>query len=465
MAKRSRARASGNWIMRSLSARLLVLTIFFVMLSEVLIFGPSVARYRVSWLEEKLGAAHLAVLALDATPDGMVSERLRNQLLDHVDAAAISVRRGAARLVLSRDMPPSVAETVKLADMEWPKLIGDAFKTLWRAEDRVLRVIGHSPKDPNVVIEMVIHERPLHESLVEFAWRILWLSLLISLITAALVYFSLHWLMVRPMRRLTENIVAFHEDPENIRHALRSSHRSDEIGVAERELAAMQDDLRAALRQKSHLAALGTAVAKVNHDLRGILSSALLVSDRLETSKDPSVRSITPRIISSIERAVSLCTETLSYVGKERPTVKRERFPLHDLVGEIGAELAPDGMAAFEVRNAVDATLKVEADRAQLYRVLNNIVRNAAEAGAEALTVSARINGAGIEIDLRDDGPGLAPRAHDNLFKPFDGSARAGGTGLGLAIASELMRNHGGGLELVETGAEGTCFRATLPVG
>jgi len=451
--------------MRSLSARLLVLTIFFVMLSEVLIFGPSVARYRVSWLEEKLGAAHLAVLALDATPDGMVSERLRNQLLDHVDAAAISVRRGAARLVLSRDMPPSVAETVELADMEWPRLIGDAFKTLLHAEDRVLRVIGHSPKDPNVVIEMVIHERPLHESLVEFAWRILWLSLLISLITAALVYFSLHWLMVRPMRRLTENIVAFHEDPEDIRHALRPSNRSDEIGVAERELAAMQDDLRAALRQKSHLAALGTAVAKVNHDLRGILSSALLVSDRLETSKDPSVRSITPRIISSIERAVSLCTETLNYVGKERPTIKRERFSLRDLVGEIGAELAPDGMAAFGIKNAVDSSLKVEADRAQLYRVLNNIARNAAEAGAETLTVSARINGAGIEIDLRDDGPGLAPRAHDNLFKPFDGSARAGGTGLGLAIASELMRNHGGGLELVETGAKGTCFRATLPIG
>ena len=451
--------------MRSLSARLLVLTIFFVMLSEVLIFGPSVARYRVSWLEEKLGAAHLAVLALDATPDGMVSERLRNQLLDHVDAAAISVRRGAARLVLSRDMPPSVAETVELADMEWPRLIGDAFKTLLHAEDRVLRVIGHSPKDPNVVIEMVIHERPLHESLVQFAWRIFWLSLLISLITAALVYFSLHWLMVRPMRRLTENIVAFHEDPEDIRHALRPSNRSDEIGVAERELAAMQDDLRAALRQKSHLAALGTAVAKVNHDLRGILSSALLVSDRLETSKDPSVRSITPRIISSIERAVSLCTETLSYVGKERPTVKRERFSLRDLVGEIGAELAPDGMAAFGIKNAVDSSLKVEADRAQLYRVLNNIARNAAEAGAETLTVSARINGAGIEIDLRDDGPGLAPRAHDNLFKPFDGSARAGGTGLGLAIASELMRNHGGGLELVETGAKGTCFRATLPIG
>ena len=54
--------------MRSLSARLLVLTVSFVILAEVLIFGPSVARYRVAWFEEKLGAAHLAVLALDATP-------------------------------------------------------------------------------------------------------------------------------------------------------------------------------------------------------------------------------------------------------------------------------------------------------------------------------------------------------------------------------------------------------------
>ena len=303
--------------LKSLSARLLILTIFFVMLSEVLIFGPSVARYRVSWLTEKLGSAHLAVLALDATPDGMVSEMLRDQLLDHVDAAAISVRRGASRLVLSRDMPPTVAETIDFMEMGWTKLLGDAFATLLRQEDRALRVIGRSPKDAKVIIEVIVKEWPLHDAMVDFAWRIFLLSLLISLITAALVYFSLQWFMVRPMRRLTDNIVGFREDPEDASRALHPSKRPDEIGVAERELAAMQSDVRTALRQKTHLAALGTAVAKVNHDLRGILSSALLVSDRLEDSKDPAVKSITPRIISSIERAVSLCTETLSYVGKE----------------------------------------------------------------------------------------------------------------------------------------------------
>ena len=214
-------------------------------------------------------------------------------------------------------MPPTVAETIDFMEMGWTKLLGDAFATLLRQEDRALRVIGRSPKDANVIIEVIVKERPLHDAMVDFAWRIFLLSLLISLITAALVYFSLQWFMVRPMRRLTDNIVGFREDSEDASRALHPSKRPDEIGVAERELAAMQSDVQTALRQKTHLAALGTAVAKVNHDLRGILSSALLVSDRLEDSKDPAVKSITPRIISSIERAVSLCTETLSYVGKE----------------------------------------------------------------------------------------------------------------------------------------------------
>lgn len=449
--------------MRSLSARLLVLTVFFVMLSEVLIFGPSVARFRVAWLEERLGAAHLAILALDATPDGMVSEMLRKQLLDHVDAIAVVVRRGETRLVLSRDMPPSVDAAIDMTDMAWPRLIRDAFATIGRTQDRVVRVMGPSPKNPEVVIELVIHEMPLHDSLVDFAWRIFGLSLLISLITAAAVYLALQWLMVRPMRRLTEYIVAFRENPEDESRNLPPSARSDEIGVAERELAAMQEDLRGALRQKSHLAALGTAVAKVNHDLRGILSSALVVSDRLESSNDPSVRSITPRIISSIERAVALCTETLDYVGKERAGLKPRSFPLRRLVEDAAAEIAAPEDRDFRIDPDIDPALHVTADRGQLYRVLNNLLRNAVEAGARYVTVVATRSGDSIGIELRDDGPGLPPRALQNLFKPFDGSAKAGGTGLGLAIAAEVMRSHGGSLELVETGAAGTCFRATLP--
>ena len=450
--------------MRSLSARLLLLTVFFVMLSEVLIFAPSVARFRVAWLDEKLGAAHLAILALDATPDGMVSETLRKELLGHVDAIAIFVRKGGARLVLSADMPPKVDAMIDLMHDNWTELIRDAFTTLARTENRIVRVMGASPKDPAVVIQIILNESSLHASLVDFAWRIFWLSIVISLITAALVYLSLQWLMVRPMRRITASMTEFRDDPEDAGRVIAPTRRTDEIGVAERELADMQSGMREALRQRSHLAALGTAVAKINHDLKGILSSALVVSDRLEDSADPEVRRITPTIISSIERAVAMCSEILGYAGKDQETFQPSRFDLGELVADVGAGVAVPVNPEVEIENDVAENLEVEADRGQIHRVLSNLARNAAESGADRIAISARTNGSAVEIDVRDDGPGLPPKAQENLFKPFDGSARAGGTGLGLAIAGELMRNHGGSVTLVETGARGTLFRVTLPI-
>jgi len=228
--------------------------------------------------------------------------------------------------------------------------------------------------------------------------------------------FSLQWFMVRLMRHLTDNIIGFREDPVDASRASHPSKRPDEIGVAERELAAMQNDVRTALCQKAHLAALGTAVAKVNQDLRGTLFSALLVSDWLEDSKDPAVKSITPRIISSIERAVSLCTETLSYVGKEQPYLMSLQVALAELVADVRDDLLPSGESDFELTNDVPVDLVIDADRDQFYRVIGNIARNAVEAGAWSLHVSVQWNGKGVHIDLRDVGPGLAPRALENLF-------------------------------------------------
>src|SRR5690606_3113569 len=67
------------------------------------------------------------------------------------------------------------------------------------------------------------------------------------------------------------------------------------------------------------------------------------------------------------------------------------------------------------------------------------------------------------EIRIADTGPGLPPKALEHLFTPFQGGVSKGGTGLGLAIAAELIRGHGGTLELLRTGAEGTEFVITLP--
>lgn len=434
------------------------------MVAEVLIFVPSIARFRESWLDEKLGLGHLAILALDATPDRMVSEMLRKELLGHVGAYALFVRRGGARLVLSSERPPTVAKNYYLRNATMVSMVTDAFMTLLQHKNRVIRVVGPSPKDPSVIIEVVLDEEPLHRAMVAFAWRILGLSIVISLFTAMLVYFSLQWLMVRPMRRLTANMVAFREDPEDPSRVINPSPRQDEIGTAQRELAGMQERLRSTLKQRAHLAALGTAVAKINHDLRGILASALLVSDRLSTVDDPEVQRVTPTLFSSIDRAVKLCTKTLDFVGRDQPELEHERFSLHALVTEVEAALAPPKGRTVQLENTVPTTVELDADHEQMFRTLDNLLRNAAEAGADRITVGAKTNGRWVEIDIRDNGPGLPPKAQQMLFRPFEGSARAGGTGLGLAIAREMVRNHGGELKLVETGQDGTTFRIALPL-
>ncbi len=450
--------------MHSLSARLLVLTIFFVMVAEVLIFVPSVARFRADWLAEKLESAHLAIIAIDMTPEIMVSEKLSMELLGAIDARGIFARRGGAKLMVVEDMPPPIDETFDLATEGAWDMIREALLALGRpGSPRVVRVVGPAPKDAAVQMEVVFDEQQLSGALIDFATRILLLSLVISGMTAALVFLSLQWLLVRPMRRITENMIGFREDPEDEGRVIEPTRRQDEVGIAEEELAGMQRALRQALRQQQHLAALGTAVAKINHDLRGILSTALVVSDRLENSDDPDVRRITPTLFSSIDRAVHLCGEILDYAGPKKIEAIRARFPLAQLVAEVGHEIDTLTGGKATVIGSFDAGLEVTANREQMFRVFENLTRNAAQNGAATIRIEAARRNGMLEIDVADNGPGLPPRALENLFKPFSGSARAGGTGLGLAIARELVQDNGGELVLLKTGDAGAVFRISLP--
>jgi signal transduction histidine kinase len=340
----------------------------------------------------------------------------------------------------------------------------------------MIRVVGSSPHQPAASVEVVIDEGPLCQAMFAFGERILALSLAISLMTAALVYVALHLLLVRPMRRITGTMTRFREDPEDQASQITPSDRADEIGVAERELASMQQRLAAALHQKTRLAALGIAVTKVNHDLKNILSSARLVSDRLADSEDPDVRRTAPTLLKTIDRAVHLCQQTLNFTQEGPPQLELSRFDLSELVADIAREQAATGGAAGDgdsdadadgvegpVDNRLPEGLQVEADRDQLYRVFANLIRNAVEAGAATVTVSAEIGDGQLAIAVTDDGPGLPPRARENIFQPFSGTVKQGGTGLGLAIARDLVRAHGGDIQLQRSDAEGTRFRIDLP--
>jgi len=445
-----------------LSARLLVLTVIFVMASVLLVFLPSVTRERTSYLDDRIDAAHLAIFTLEATPDKMVSKELSDMLLAHVGAHAIVVHMADRTLMLAQDMPPSVAATYDLRTESMLQMMGDTMATLFHSGKRVVRVLGVSPKDRNVTVEVVLNEGPLRRQLLGFGARVFAISLLISLITAALVYLTLRWLLVAPLRRMTASMMTFRDNPEDETRVIRPSQRRDEVGLAERELATMQETVRQSLRQKEHLAALGTAVSKINHDLRGILSTARLTSDSLAGSTSPEVKRAVPALLAAIDRAVALCTGTLNYTRESVPPLHRSRFSLATLADElIGEGAAANG---FRVVNEVPASVTVYADRDQLLRVLENLTRNASECGAHCCAIGAARNGSGLRIAVSDDGPGLPPKARAHLFTPFSGSARPGGTGLGLAIAREIMRAHGGDIALERSDAGGTIFTLTLPM-
>lgn len=448
-----------------LSARLLVLTIGFVMLSEVLIYAPSIARFRQDWMQNRVAAAHLATLALEATPDNMVSESLKMELLHHANVAAIVISKpGEVRRVLAPDTLPRVDATYDLRMAGFVTLIADAFMAMTEANPRVLRVIDISPRDPLVVVETLVEDAALRMAMLGFSRRILALSLIISFLTATLVYLTLQWLMVRPLRRLTENMIAFRGAPEHPDTLFVPSARQDELGIAQRELAHMEQTLRAALKQKARLAALGGAVAKINHDLRNILAAARLMSDRLATSTDPKVQKAAPALLGSIDRAVSLCEQTLGYARDELPPPHRTRFALAPLVDEVGevVSLLTGGRAVWDA--SVPRDLQVVADREHLFRILVNLGRNAAEAGAQTVRLAAATADGAVRIDMRDDGPGLPRQVRERLFQPFAGTAKPGGSGLGLAIAAELVRAHGGEIAMIDSTATGTHFQLSLPL-
>jgi signal transduction histidine kinase len=456
---------------RSLSFRLLMLTGFFVMLSEVLIYTPSVARYRLVYLQEKLETAYLAAQAVRVAPDGMLSDMMTKDLLNQVGAHTVIVfRDGTAREMLERAPRPMANVEIDLRTETFFGLIWDAFETLSQLENRVLRVTGGSPDGDESLLIVEIDEAPMRDEMLDYSFRILNLSIFISLVTAGLVFLSLRWLMVRPLERITKSMTAFQEAPEDRTTDIDDEGRRDEIGVALRELAAMKEALRSALRQQTRLAALGTAVNKISHDLRNMLSTATLISDSLAQSDDPKVRRVAPTLIQSIDRAAALCSTTLNFT-RDTPALTRTPVILSDVMREIGgcdlASGADIGGESVRVETGYGANLAILADRDQIFRVFANLARNAVHAGARRISVDAwpgeGPGGGMVRIEVSDNGPGIPEATQAKLFQPFGVTTKKDGSGLGLAIARDIVQAHGGTLSLSQTGPGGTRFTVMIP--
>jgi signal transduction histidine kinase len=457
-----------------LSAKLLSLTVLFVMLAEVLIFVPSIANYRTQWLNDRLSSAQLASIAAEAFPGGEVPPGIRQELLRVAQVRMIAVKRNERRnMVLREDMETEIAATYDLRPsninsasnpFSWfavrGQLILDALTVFTTDDKRFIRVIGQPSTSGGDFIEIVLPQRPLRLAMVRHGLNILALSILISALAGGLVYLALNSLFVRPLMRITHNMVRFSANPEDASRIITPSTRTDEIGTAEQELARMQSELNQMLAQKSRLAALGLAVSKINHDMRNMLANAQLLSDNLTSVPDARVQRFAPKLIASLDRAIKFCNDTLRFGRAAEAAPKRELIALLPLVEEVGEGLGLPRNGCVSWKLDMPAGLKIDADRDQLYRVLSNLARNAAQAieaqtpaAPGSITVRASRTGDLVRLDMTDDGPGLPDLARSHLFKAFQGSTRKGGSGLGLVIAQELILAHGGRLWLVEDSA------------
>ena len=454
-----------------LSGKLLLLTIPLVMIALLMIYVPSIANFWTNRLNDRLAAANTAALVLDAAPLGMVPDSLARQILSSVGARAVAIKMGQQRRMLaSADLPPAIDRDIDMRTLTVWSAIVESFETMLERGNQTIRVVGPAPGGAQF-IEVVVDEKPLRQAMYRFSRNLLLVSLGIAMLAAGLVYLALHYLFVRPMRRLTANLVGFHENPESAARIIVPSQRGDEIGVAERELSDMQRDLVSMLSQKSRLAALGLAVSKINHDLRNLLASSQLLSDQLASVPDPRVQRFAPKLMRSLERAIDFCQSTLSYGRAQEAEPDRRMILVEPVVTEVreSAGLAAD--ASITWISAIERSLSIDADPDQLFRVLLNLVRNAAQAlesrpKGDAATLQIRITGrregSVAIIEVSDTGPGVPAKAREHLFEAFQTSGRPGGSGLGLAIAAELVRAHGGDIHLVE-GTIGATFRISIP--
>lgn len=456
-------------IKESLSARLLLFTICFVLIAEVLIYVPSIANFRENWIEQKIAEANIAILVLEAAPDYIVSRMLTDELLISTENYSIMRRfdDGMDPQVLRAMEPYNVSARFDIRNVPWTESVRDAFETLifMNRENYLMEVTGNASGEYGGEIVVVFDEILLCHDMLIYSRNIVLLTIVISLFTAMLVYYSLSNLLVRPVQKITDNMIAFRHAPEDLTKKFIPEDREDEIGLVMQELARMQDDVRKALNQKDHLAKLGGAISNINHDLRNMLSSAQLVSDHLSTIDDPVVQQLAPRFVKAIDRAIRLCENTLQYGGSEVEELNVKTFNLHNLVDDVTTSLGLYENENIKLQNNIATEQKIKADNDQLFRVLMNICRNAVQAIGETenITINGIVENSQITVDISDDALGIPEKIKENLFQPFKTGSR-GGTGLGLAISKEIITAHGGTLDLLKSDASGTTFRIILPL-
>jgi signal transduction histidine kinase len=459
-----------------LAARVLAVTIGFVLLAMGLFYVTRLTAHREMWLHSKISWAQTAVEAFDLAGPKPPSPDISRRILNGVAVKSITIITPNERREFALPgAEPDKAEPIATDGVSFPDSVAATFRALTARPGTIVK-LSSSPQSAGAAIEITLDETPLIQSLWRVSRNFLNISLTIAAVVTCVLWAALWRMVLRPVRRLTSNIIAFGENPQDASRVIAPTGRGSEIGRAEAALAVMQRSLAHELAQRKRLAELGMAVTRINHDLRNILSAAQLISDRLATIPDPLAQRLAPRLVATLDRAIEFCQSTLTYgAGRELPPSRR-RFDLSELVGQVVESAKAENEAAVDYAIDIPPRFCVYADPDHILRVLENLSRNAAQAlmanGAidgrpKAIRFAAiRTEGLAL-IEISDTGPGFPADQSERIFEPFHKSTSEAGAGLGLAIAADLVTRNGGTIALATVKADdfycGARFLIKLP--
>ena len=459
-----------------LAARVLAVTIGFVLLAMSLFYVTRLTAHREMLLHGKIGAVQTTVDAFGMAAPTPPPQDLSRKILNSVDVKWMAIETPVGRHeFVTAGGPLESVESVTADDSSYFESMAATFHALFAAPGTVVKL--SAPAQANEpAIEFAFDETTLIQSLKRVSYNFLTISLTIAAVVTCVLWAALWRMVLQPVRRLTSNIIAFGESPQDGSRVIAPSGRGNEIGRAEAALAVMQGSLAHELAQGKRLAELGMAVARINHDLRNILSAAQLISDRLATIPDPLAQRLAPRLVATLDRAIQFCQSTLTYGASRELPPSRRRFDLSELVSQVVESGQAEHDAAVDYNIDIPPRFCVHADPDHILRVLENLSRNAAQAlmtkGAtdgrpKAIRFAAiRTEGLAL-IEISDTGPGFPPDQYDRIFEPFHKSTSDVGAGLGLAIAADLVTRNGGAITLAPAKADdfycGARFLIKLP--
>ncbi len=457
-----------------ISFRLIATIILVIMLVEIFIYLPSIANFRQSWLKDRLAVGTVAIRVIDIVPNIRdLPQDFTDRLLDSTKAIALVYKtKGQSQLIKhSKIAMPDSAVTADLRQKGLFYWIGGALDSLFFGSDRTLRIVGDITKNEDIIIEILYAEKPLRDAMLIYSRNILILSLIIISLTAAVIYLFINRALIRPIKGIIDNLQSFRKAPENATLILNPSDKKDEIGIVERELSKLEGDLFVQLGKRRHLAELGLAVAKINHDLRNMLTSVQLLSDQIANLDDPEAQRLAPKLIHSLDKAINFAQSVLEHGRQNSNPPKPVGVDLQALVFEAAIDAKIRSHPNIKFNNNVPSSITLNLDPDQIARVMINLFNNSREAlesaGTRTKKPSINVDFAdrkdeGLAIIISDNGPGLPLKAKQNLFIAFESSTKSGGTGLGLTISREIVEAHGGTLNYIDSN-KGAIFEICLP--